>query len=134
MQTTVAQRYETDLTDAQWELVEPLLPPPLSGGPQGGRPVEIERRALVNAMLYFNRTGCQWRMLPKDFPKWESVYWYFARWTNDGTFRSINDTLVGMVRESVGKNAEPSVGIIDSQSVKTTEQGGRWSASTRAKR
>ena len=127
-------RYPSDLTDAQWAIIEPLLPPSGSGTASGGRPVAVEKREIINAILYLNRTGCQWRMLPRDFPNWKTVHWYFTRYAADGTWQAIHDQLVPRAREAAGKNAEPSVGIIDSQSVKTTEQGGRWSVSTRARR
>lgn len=127
-------RYPSDLTDAQWAIIEPLLPPAGSGTASGGRPVAVDKREVINAILYLNRTGCQWRMLPRDFPNWKTVHWYFSRYAADGTWQAIHDRLVPRVREAAGKNVEPSVGIIDSQSVKTTEQGGRWSVSTRARR
>jgi transposase len=110
------RRYPTDLTDQQWELVEPLLPdrPP---GP-AGRPVVHEEREVVNAILYHVRAGGAWRMLPKDFPPWQTVYGYFRDWGNDGTLKALHDALREQVRVKESRGAEPSAGIVDSQSVK----------------
>ena len=122
--------YPSDLTDAQWALLEPLLVrPPRADG--RGRPRAVDLRAVVNAILYVLREGCRWRALPRDFPNWNTVYWYFARWTDDGTLVRIHDTLRRQVRVQAGRDPEPSAIIIDSQSVKTTAKGGMW-ASTRA--
>src|SRR5712691_4446307 len=111
--------YPSDLSDAEWALLEPLLAPPYTGK---GRPPGIDRREIVNAIFYVLRTGCQWRYLPEGFPHWNTVYWYFAKWRDDGTWVRVNDTLRRRVRTEVGREAEPSAAIVDSQSAKTTEK------------
>jgi len=113
--------YATDLTDAQWAAIAPLVATP---SPNGGRPTDIDRRAIVNALLYKNRTGCQWRMLPKDFPPMRSVRYYFDPWNRDGTFIKINDTLRKLARHALNRDPKPSMSVLDSQSVTTTEAGG----------
>ena len=111
------RRYPTDLTDRQWKLIERLLPEPPAG--PAGRPVKHCKREVVNAILYLTRTGCAWRMLPKDFPPWQTVYWYFRAWREDGTLDRLHDALREQVRaKREGRDAEPSAGTVDSQSVK----------------
>ena len=113
-------RYASHLMDAEWALIEPLLPPasPL------GRPRETNLRSVVNAILYMASTGCQWRQLPKEFPPYSTVQGYFYAWSRAGVFASINHALVMAAREKDGREASPTAGVIDSQSAKTTESGG----------
>lgn len=112
--------YPSDLTDAEWSWIEPLLD--LEVG--GGRHRDTDMRRVVNGLLYVLRSGCSWRMLPKTFPPHTTVYGYFSQWRKNGTITRIHDTLRQQVRIEAGRNAEPSAAIVDSQSVKTTEVGG----------
>jgi putative transposase len=117
--TPTRKSYPSDLTDAQWTILELLIP----AAKYGGRPREVEMREIVNAMFYINRSGCQWDMLPHDLPPKSTVYVYFAQWRDDGTWQTLVDALRTKVRTEVeGRDATPSAGSIDSQSVKTAGQ------------
>jgi putative transposase len=104
------------LNDSQWNIIQPLIPPAKSGG----RPRELEMRMVVNAMLYIVVGGIQWRMLPKEYPKWQSVYYYFRCWRDDGTWQRMHDTLRAAVRRQAERHKHPTAGCLDSQSVKST--------------
>lgn len=123
MTSETRKRYPSDLTDAQWELIEPLIPRQRRT-PNGGRPRSVSTREVLNTILYQCRSGCQWDMLPHDLLPKSTVFDYFARWRDDGTLRRINEVLVGAVRQLEAPSGEikPSAASIDSQSVKTSER------------
>ena len=118
-------RYPSDLTDPEWALIAPLIPP----AKHGGRKREVDIREVLNGILYVLGTGCQWRALPKDLPPKSTVHNYFTLWEWDGTLDRIHHHLYVMTRELEGRETSPTAGAIDSQSVKSAEKGGR--ASTR---
>jgi transposase len=113
-------RYPTDLRDEEWALLEPLLPDPAPTG----RPREVALRSVINALFYVLRGGIQWRLLPHDFPPWQTVYSYYRQWRRTGLWARINNALREQLRQRLGRKSSPSAGIIDSQSVQTTESGG----------
>ena len=114
------QPYPTDLTDREWAILAPLIPP----AKPGGRPRSVDLREILNGIVYALRAGGSWRMLPHDLPPWPTVYGYCRAWQQDGVWERLNTALREQVRRSVGRAATPSAAILDSQSVKTTEKGG----------
>jgi putative transposase len=112
--------YSTDLSDAEWRCIEPHVPPPN----ERGRPKTHTTREILDAIFYVLKSGCTWRLLPRDFPPWETVYWWFGRWRADGTFERLNAALRELLRSRLGRDPLPSAGIADSQSSKTTGVGG----------
>jgi transposase len=114
------QSYATDLTSTQWALIAPMIPE----AKPGGRPRKAPARELVNAILYFLRAGCAWRLLPHDLPPWQTVYYYLRRWQREGVWDRMHQTLVMADRERSGREASPTAAILDSQSVKTADQKG----------
>ena len=122
--------YPSDLTDAQWGVIAPMIP----DATPGGRPRKAEKREIVEAILYFLRAGCAWRLLPHDFPPWQTVYYSFRRWEREGVWARIHHTLVMADREKDGRDASPSATILDSQTVRTADQKGDSKGSTPARR
>ena len=114
-------RYETDLTDEEWQLLRPLIPP----AKPGGRPRTTNMREVMNAIFDFLRSGCQWRLLPHDFPPWGTVWWFFWNWRKDGTWREIHDFFRRKLRRAEGRPGQTSAAVLDSQTGKTTEAGGK---------
>ena len=108
------QIYLTDLTDSQWEHIKELIPP----AKPGGRPRSLDMRAVVNAVIYLVVGGVQWRLLPKEYPRWPSVYYYFRRWQRDGTWRRLHDSLRAATRRRAGRHKHPTAGCLDSQTVR----------------
>lgn len=132
------RHYSTDLTDAQWALLEPFFPPVTRADGRTGRPRTYSYREILNGILYVVRTGCIWELLPHDLPGHHTCYHYFRKWSRNGLWQKVQDALRDQVRQQLGRDPSPSAAIVDSQSTKTTEKGGRKtptiSATTQAKR
>ena len=114
------QHYSSDVTDAEWTLLQPLLPP----ARHDVRPRKYEQREIINAIRYLQRTGCSWRLLPHDLPPYRVVFYYFRLWQRTGVWEQVHAALHAQLRQKIGRDAQPSAAIADSQSVKTTEKGG----------
>lgn len=114
------KRYPTDMTDPQWKRIETLIPPSKTGG----RPRTTVMRDVLDGIFYVTRAGCAWRMLPHDFPPWQTVYDFYSKWRDDGTWESMNSRLREQVRRKAKRKTEPRIAVLDSQSVKTSDQAG----------
>jgi putative transposase len=125
---TRTRRYPSDLTDKEWAVAAPLLPEPQ----RPGRPRIHSRRHILDAVFYLLRSGCSWRMLPADFPPWRTVYAAFRRWHQDGTWERLHTALREQTRTRAGRTRQPTAGIVDSQSVKTSEKGGPGATTARS--
>lgn len=115
------KQYPTDLNDTQWNEIKPLLPLP-NEQPHRGRPTEVDYREIMDSLLYITRSGCSWDLMPHDFPPSDTVYYYFKKWSSQGIWEQIHDVLFAKARKTAGRNADPTLGIIDSQSVKTSAE------------
>jgi len=124
------QPYPSDLSDAEWEILKPLLPQPKGFG----HPVEVDFREILNGIFYVQRTGCQWEMMPHDLPPYSTVYGYFKKWQRKGGWQKMHDTVRHKLRQKLGRAEDSTVAIADSQSVKTTEKRGRSTALMEARR
>ncbi len=120
--------YKSDLSDEEWRIIEPLIPPPKPGG----HPRTVDIREVVNAIFYLLRTGCSWEMLPNDLPPYSTVYYYFRRWQKRGVWEQINQVLREQLRMKQGKSPQATAAIVDSQKVQTTEKRGKYTATTGA--
>jgi transposase len=118
--------YPSDLTDDQWLVIAPMIP---TARP-GGRPRKAEGREIVDEILYLLRAGCSWRLLPHDFPPWQTVYYYLRRWEREGVWARVHHALVMADREREGRDASPSAAVLDSQTVRTADQKGASKATT----
>jgi putative transposase len=126
----VRQPYPSDLSDAEWEILKPLIPTPKGFG----RPVEVDFREILNGIFYVQRTGCQWEMMPHDLPPYTTVYGYFQKWQRRGVWQQMHDQVRQQLRRQLGREPQSTVAIADSQSVKTTEKRGRSTVSMAGRR
>src|SRR5438876_6805470 len=117
-------RYPTYLTDEEWEYIQSLVPAPKCGKGKRGRPLKLDRRTLVNGIFYVVRSGCAWRLLPRDFGPWKTIYHYFWLWTKQGCWKIIHDLLREAVRKAAGKRSQPTAAILDSQTVRSADPAG----------